>query len=591
MDPNIDYSKLPSNVLELIERVESNKRGAEIPAIQEQIETLKSAANPTMRLQLDNLSQELAPITELVQMIAERETPETPDFSAPIVDALDELGKTWSAAVRGMDIRPQVSVQAPEVNVPAPQVDVDLSAVERVLKYELPKALEQAIKKIPKTEVNVPQTDLSSIEDSLREMLDKLESIDIGTRLKPQFPTTLKVTNPDGSSISTPKTTINGTDVVPIINASPQAMTTGSITTVGNTVTATDLRGVGSVTVSIYGTHTGVNLTFEVYDGVNWIIQAAQALSSANTAAVVATGVIATNATVAYNVSPLLGVQQIRVRCTAITSGSASVIIEPSTQFVPLIQTVNGSVTSAQGTGSATSQWSVAGYSGFLVADIASAAITTTTTSGAIQPGQIGNIGANSQVFHFAVTAFSGTSPTLDIAIEESSDAGTNWNRVYEFPRVTGTGNWTSPRIPNIGGRSYRYVRTVGGTTPSFTMSLNRLMHSVAAPYTRQFFDRTINVNTLNSTTPTYVVAGASSVMATLNMGAITTTAPVITIQGSEDGTNWYPLGTSPSLTGAASSTVVNYIANAAPNFVRGTVTTAGSGATLGYISIKALGA
>ena len=141
-----------------------------------------------------------------------------------------------------------------------------------------------------------------------------------------------------------PVRTINSTDVVPVINAAPQAMTTGTITAIGSTIVATDLQGIGSATVTFYGTHAGVNAVFEVYDGVNWVIQAAQQLSTANPAVVIATGVITTNATIAFNVSPLLGVQQVRVRATAYTSGTANVIIEPSTQFVPLIQTVNGTL-------------------------------------------------------------------------------------------------------------------------------------------------------------------------------------------------------------------------------------------------------
>jgi len=142
-----------------------------------------------------------------------------------------------------------------------------------------------------------------------------------------------------------PVRTINSTTVVPIINASPQAATTGTITTSSSVITATDLQGVGSATVSIYGTFAGVNATFEGYDGINWFAIPAKNATTVLADASTTTGVIATAQY--YNVAPLLGVQQLRVRATAYTSGTANVIIEPSTQFVNNIQQVVGAVTTS----------------------------------------------------------------------------------------------------------------------------------------------------------------------------------------------------------------------------------------------------
>lgn len=121
---------------------------------------------------------------------------------------------------------------------------------------------------------------------------------------------------------------------VPVRLAASQSPTTGSITTSTSTVVVPDLTGVGSVTITIYGTYAGVNVTFEAYDGVNWVAVAAQQVGSTTPAVLTATGVLTTNSTVKYIVSPLLGDQQFRVRATAFTSGSASVIIDPSAQFV-----------------------------------------------------------------------------------------------------------------------------------------------------------------------------------------------------------------------------------------------------------------
>ena len=140
-----------------------------------------------------------------------------------------------------------------------------------------------------------------------------------------------------------PVTTINSTNVVPVINASPQANTTGNITTSTTTITATDMSGVGSVSVQISGTYAGVNVTFEAtVDGTNWISIPALQIGSIGTAPSPISGVLTGNSLNVYNVSPLLGVTQFRVRATAYTSGSAAVIIRPSTQFVQYSSYIGG---------------------------------------------------------------------------------------------------------------------------------------------------------------------------------------------------------------------------------------------------------
>lgn len=249
----------------------------------------------------------------------------------------------------------------------------------------------------------------------------------------------------------------------------------------------------------------------------------------------------------------------------------------------------SSAIATVQSSGSSAQIWNAAGYGGLLVNDIASAAITSSTTSGTIAPGVIANIGTYSNTFNVAVTAISGAGAFMDVVVEESPDNGTNWIRVYEFPRITANGSYSSPKLRSTFGTRFRYVRTVGGTTPSITNSVNRIMWSTPGELTRQWFDRTINVNTLNTVTPTYLVDGANFFQIVTNFGAITTSAPTLTVQGSEDGTNWYSLGA--TITPTASTTAVTIIKDFTPKFLRVQTTTAGVGATLGYISVKALGA
>lgn len=66
------------------------------------------------------------------------------------------------------------------------------------------------------------------------------------------------------------------------------------------------------------------------------------------------------------------------------------------------------------------------------------------------------------------ISAASGTTPTLDVVVQCSSDNAT-WYTAGTFTQATGTG--TERKVVNLD----RYVRaswTIGGTTPSFTFSL-----------------------------------------------------------------------------------------------------------------------
>lgn len=215
------------------------------------------------------------------------------------------------------------------------------------------------------------------------------------------------------------------------------------------------------------------------------------------------------------------------------------------------------------------------------IADVASAAITATATSASLA----NDLGNGFQIT-VPVTAVSGTTPTLDIRIEESFDGGTNWVTLYEMQRITATGSYNTP-ILRASGRNIRYVRTVGGTTPSFTMAITRnVMPFLPAEPQKRLIDRTIVPNTLNSVTPTLFMGAANNVQLVVNMGAIATTAPDFKLQGSEDNTNWFDIDT--GLLAVANSTVEKTINARSCTFVRAIVSTAGVGATLGYVSIKA---
>ena len=181
------------------------------------------------------------------------------------------------------------------------------------------------------------------------------------------------------------------------------------------------------------------------------------------------------------------------------------------------------------------------------ISDLASAALTASANSATIS-----NALGNGFQVNVNVTAVAGTTPTLDVRVEESFDGGTNWVTLYEMQRITAIGNYNTP-ILRASGRHIRYVQTVGGTTPSFTRSvLRNVLPFMPSEPQKRLMDRTIVPNTLNSVTPMLFQGAANDLQLIVNMGAITTTAPAFQVEGSEDG------GTSVGtpLTAVASSTV-----------------------------------
>ncbi|MEN9317364.1 MAG: Arthrobacter phage Sonali [Pseudomonadota bacterium] len=213
------------------------------------------------------------------------------------------------------------------------------------------------------------------------------------------------------------------------------------------------------------------------------------------------------------------------------------------------------------------------------VADVASAALAATATTAAFTP----TFGTSYEV-NIPVTVVTGTNPTLDFSVEESDDAGTNWFKVYDFPRITAVGIYRSPKLPLTGNR-VRYVQTLGGSTPSFTRAVNRLQSSDDVPLIRQLIDRALAVNTLNQATASLNVQNCRNVQAVLALAA-GGTAPSIQLEGSDDnGVTWYAIGA--ALAGTVGSTVQLTVNNVQSQLVRGRVSTAGTGATLTYLLIK----
>lgn len=134
------------------------------------------------------------------------------------------------------------------------------------------------------------------------------------------------------SSLSNSKldtyTRLDGADTVhvqAVISANPLSPTAGTLTAAAQSVVATGLADMDGVTVTTAGTFSGT-LAFEgSVDGVNWysiILSRASSLTAEATRAL-------TGATLEAWRGNIAGFTQFRVRCSAYTSGAASINIAP----------------------------------------------------------------------------------------------------------------------------------------------------------------------------------------------------------------------------------------------------------------------
>src|SRR5690349_1742879 len=110
-------------------------------------------------------------------------------------------------------------------------------------------------------------------------------------------------------------------------------------------------------------------------------------------------------------------------------------------------------------------------------ADLASTGITDITVPSAARNAN-GNSGpidgwgsAKTLRAQLNVSAASGTTPTLNVLIEDSLDGGVTWNTVGTFAQKTAISreviNVTTPFAETL-----RVSWTVGGTTPNFTFDV-----------------------------------------------------------------------------------------------------------------------
>jgi hypothetical protein len=287
---------------------------------------------------------------------------------------------------------------------------------------------------------------------------DTIQTVD-NTTFKTQV---VALANSTGANI----TAINAAGEVPIIDM--DTIASGSLTATGSVTTAA-LNGVDAAGVQVTGTWVGTLIFEGSVDGTNYFTMNGTTFAS--------TGELFTGSAAngQWQID-IGGVQLFRVRCSAFTSGTIVITIRASAgcSSVSLdapIQTMGLGTIGLTGDSGA----------------------KTATGNGATQTAPLT---AKGVVAIVVTTPVTGTTPTCAFKIQCSLDAGTNWVDscatgnttaagtfgliIYPTIAATSAGTATqsiSTKIGSFMAPTWRVAWTIGGTTPSFTISSIRFQY------------------------------------------------------------------------------------------------------------------
>lgn len=194
------------------------------------------------------------------------------------------------------------------------------------------------------------------------------------------------------------------------------------------------------------------------------------------------------------------------------------------------------------------------------------------------------------------VTALTLGSATAVQFILQESRGGTNYTDIWTSDPITTTGITSVPAIP-VGGRRRWVCNSLGGTSTTVTTTITALelppgyvkqmyatdVYAATNPSTAMINSATtastLVSTTLNSTSAPWVIEGCKQVSVFgVFTGGTPTTAPVYTLQVSNDGTNW--ISTATTFTPTAAGTFGATATGLAWRYARLIVSTASSGGT-----------
>ena len=186
-----------------------------------------------------------------------------------------------------------------------------------------------------------------------------------------------------------------------------------------------------------------------------------------------------------------------------------------------------------------------------------------------------------------------GTATSVFFTLQESN-GGTNFTDIWVSDPITATGIVRVPAIP-VAGRRRWSAFSVGGTSTTVTATITALeLPAGSYPLMRQMRDAyaatnpfatqinsvatasTFVLGTISSSTTIFNIEGTKAFTAfmTLAGSPTVTTQPVVSVQGSMDGTNWVTI-TGATMTAAGNGTYATSVANTPYKYCKLTVTTA----------------
>ena len=198
-----------------------------------------------------------------------------------------------------------------------------------------------------------------------------------------------------------------------------------------------------------------------------------------------------------------------------------------------------------------------------------------------------------------------GTATSMVPVLAESYDSGTTYTDIWTGTPMTATGHQRVPAIPIAGRRRWSFMN-VGGT--STTAPATIIAQELPAVYAlqRQFVDiyaatnptasivngvtvaSTLVSTTLSSTSGVALMEGCKLIsISGVFTGGTPTTAPIYTLQVSQDATNWFT--TTCTMTPTAAGTFGATLPNACWRYARLIVTTASAGGTAYGVTYTAI--
>lgn len=211
MEKQSNFKDLPKDFQDkMLKWEEQSPANLQLKALEEIAKKTQTVINELSNTRLKddknsgNMGSLLIDIRESLDAVFSKEDPEypeMPDYSKPVVEAVVKLEKALSSSIKSIDVKPKIDVASPVVKVDVPKIDI--KGIEKILKTDIPKAFEKAIKLMPK---EMPE-DYTPLIAKFDEMAEILQSIDTASRLKPTAPKTVSVTNPDGSNVGASKAT------------------------------------------------------------------------------------------------------------------------------------------------------------------------------------------------------------------------------------------------------------------------------------------------------------------------------------------------------------------------------------------------